>query len=109
MIDVNTVHAQPPWAQKPAQPAWNGNGNGMTPGYAAGVPLPASEFAKSPKLSALGTDIGGSRLRQSQKAPSERDEPTVSTYLSLFFIYQNVINLLSSLPKPLVRIPKMEM
>lgn len=68
----------PSWSQKPAaQSAWNGNGaNIMTPGNAAGVPLPASEYAKSPKLSAIGTDMGGSRPLQFQKPPSERDEPT---------------------------------
>lgn len=109
MIDVITALSQPSWSQKPAaQSAWNGNGaNIMTPGNAAGVPLPASEYAKSPKLSAIGTDMGGSRPLQFQKPPSERDEPTVSKYLSLFITHMRNY-LLSSLPSPIAQLPKTE-
>jgi hypothetical protein len=90
MIDV-ILFAQPPWSQKPSvQPAWNGNvngngnsTNGVTLVHAATVPLPPSEYFKSPRLSALGTENGESKLRHSQKAPSEHDGLNVSTYKSI--------------------------
>lgn len=82
------------------------NGNGaMTPGFAAGVPLPASEYAMSPKPSALGVDVGA-RLRQSEKALPELDEPVVSRYN---ISDRHFTNYISSLPRPLAHTPQMDM